>query len=157
MKNRILALLLALVIALFALTSCDILFGDVADEGNVTVAVENTDGTYDVFKTNLDKVENKNEGAKGIIEHLNQENDKFYVEMVDSTYGAYVSAIGNIKESYEDKMYVIVYTSVAKDTYEGAPTVQYDGVTLYQAGVGLSGMTVEEGTIILFRLEASPY
>ena len=157
MKNRILALLLALVIALFALTSCDILFGDVADEGNVTVAVENTDGTYDVFKINLDKVENKNEGAKGIIEHLNQENDKFYVEMVDSTYGAYVSAIGNIKESYEDKMYVIVYTSVAKDTYEGAPTVQYDGVTLYQAGVGLSGMTVEEGTIILFRLEASPY
>ena len=146
-----------MVIALFALTSCDILFGDVADEGNVTVAVENTDGTYDVFKTNLDKVENKNEGAKGIIEHLNQENDKFYVEMVDSTYGAYVSAIGNIKESYEDKMYVIVYTSVAKDTYEGAPTVQYDGVTLYQAGVGLSGMTVEEGTIILFRLEASPY
>lgn len=157
MKNRVLALLLALVIALFALTSCDILFGDVADEGNVTVAVENTDGTYDVFKTNLDKVENKNEGAKGVIEHIDETNDRLYVEMVDSTYGAYVSAIGNIRESLADKMYVIVYTSVAADSYEGAPTVQYDGVTLYQAGVGLSGMTVEEGTIILFRLEASPY
>ena len=157
MKNRILALLLALVIALFALTSCDILFGDVADEGNVTVVVENTDGTYDVFKTNLDKVENKNEGAKGVIEHLNSGEDGLYLEMVDSTYGAYVSAIGNIRESLADKMYVIVYTSVAADSYEGAPTVQYGGVTLYQAGVGLSGMNVEEGTIILFRLEASPY
>ena len=157
MKNRILALLLALVIALFALTSCDILFGDVADEGNVTVAVENSDGTYDVFKTNLDKVENKNEGAKGVIEHLNSGEDGLYLEMVDSTYGAYVSAIGNIRESLADKMYVIVYTSVAADSYEGAPTVQYEGVTLYQAGVGLSGMNVEEGTIILFRLEASPY
>ena len=157
MKNRILALLLALVIALFALTSCDILFGDVADKGNVTVVVENADGTYDVFKTDLDAVENKNEGAKGVIEHIDETNDKFYLEMVDSTYGAYVSAIGSIKESYADKKYVIVYTSVAADTYEGAPTLQYEGVTLYQAGVGLSGMTVEEGTIIFFRLEVSPY
>lgn len=157
MKNRILALLLALVIALFALTSCDILFGDVADKGNVTVVVENADGSYDVFKTNLDAVENKKEGAKGVIEHIDGTNDKFYLEMVDSTYGAYVSAIGSIKESYADKMYVIVYTSVAADTYDGAPTLQYEGVTLYQAGVGLSGMTVEEGTVILFRLEVSPY
>ena len=110
-----------------------------------------------MFKTNLDKVENKNEGAKGVIEHIDETNERFYVEMVDSTYGAYVSVIGNIRESLADKMYVIVYTSVAADSYEGAPTVQYEGVTLYRAGVGLSGMTVEEGTIILFRLEASPY
>ncbi len=157
MKKRILALLLALVIALCALTSCDILFGEVADEGNVTVVVENSDGTYDVFKTNLDAVENKNEGAKGVIEHLNKGESNLYLEMVDSTYGAYVSAIGSIKESFADNKYVVVYTSVATDTYEGAPTVQYEGVTLYQAGVGLSGMTVEEGTIILFRLEVSPY
>ena len=157
MKKRILALLLALVIALCALTSCDILFGEVADEGNVTVVVENSDGTYDVYKANLDKVENNSEGAKGVIEHLNRGEDKLYLEMVDSTYGAYVSAIGSIKESFADNKYVVVYTSVATDTYEGAPTVQYEGVTLYQAGLGLSGMTVEEGTIILFRLEASPY
>ena len=77
--------------------------------------------------------------------------------MIDSTYGAYVSAIGSIKEDGASKTYVIVYTSVAADSYDGAPTVDYDGVTMYQAGVGLSGMTVEAGTIILFRLEVSPW
>ena len=156
MKKKILALLLALVIGLLALTSCDILWGDVADEGKVTVVVENADGTYEVHDANLSKVENKSEGAKGIIEHLNK-NSNLYLEMVDSTYGAYVSAIGSIKESFADNKYVMVYTSVAADSYEGASTVQYEGVTLYQAGLGLSGMTVDAGTVILFRLEASPY
>lgn len=156
MKKKILALLLALVIGLLALTSCDILWGDVADEGKVTVVVENADGTYEVHDANLSKVENKSEGAKGIIEHLNK-NSNLYLEMVDSTYGAYISAIGSIKESFADNKYVMVYTSVATDSYEGAPTVQYEGVTLYQAGLGLSGMTVDAGTVILFRLEASPY
>ena len=156
MKKKILALLLALVIGLLALTSCDILWGDVADEGKVAVVVENADGTYEVHDANLSKVENKSEGAKGIIEHLNK-NSNLYLEMVDSTYGAYVSAIGSIKESFADNKYVVVYTSVATDSYEGAPTVQYEGVTLYQAGLGLSGMTVDAGTVILFRLEASPY
>ena len=158
MKKRILSLVLILVMALSAMTSCDILFGDVADNGDVTVVIENADGTYDVYKTYLEEVENKSEGAKGVIEHLNKrENNPLTLEMVDSTYGAYVSAIGSIKEDVASKTYVIVYTSVAADSYEGAPTIDYDGVTMYQAGVGLSGMTVEAGTIILFRLEVSPW
>jgi hypothetical protein len=77
--------------------------------------------------------------------------------MIDSTYGAYVSGIGSIKESSDDKMYVIVYTTLATDSYEGAPTIQYGDTTLYQAGVGLSAMKVKDGGIILFRLEKSPY
>lgn len=155
MKIRILALFLALVMAASLLTSCSLIFGDVDDSGNFTVLVENTDGSYDVFKTNLDSLENKSEGAKGLLEQLNTSDKKLYLEMVDSTYGAYVSAIGNIREG--DGYYVIVYTSVASDSYEGAPTVEYEDATLYQAGVGLSGMKVEAGGIIMFRLERSPY
>ena len=157
MKKRLLVLLLVIASVLAVFTSCDLLFGKVDDSGNFTVVVENSDGSYDVFKTNLEEIENNKEGAKGVIEHLNSRNDRLYLEMVDSTYGAYVSAIGSIRESTADKMYVIVYTSVATDSYDGAPTIQYDGVTLYQAGVGLSGMSVNEGGIILFRLEKSPY
>lgn len=157
MKKRILALFLALFVTLCGLSSCGFIFGDVAEQGDVTVVVENTDGTYDVFKCYLESVENKKEGAKGVLEHLNQRKDKLYLEMTNSTYGAYVSAVGNIKEDSASKMYVMVYTSVSADSYEGAPTVNYDGKALYQAGVGLSGMTVEEGTVILFRLEKSPY
>jgi hypothetical protein len=158
MKKRILALIILLVMALTALTSCGIIFGSVADSGDVTVVVENSDGSYDIYKTYLESVENKTEGAKGVIEHLNKrENHKLSLTMIDSTYGAYVSAIGSIAESNADKLYVMVYTSVESDSYAGAPTVDYEGVTMYQAGVGLSGMSVEAGTIVLFRLEKSPY
>lgn len=158
MKNRLLALLLLMAVALATLSSCGIIFGDVAEQGDVTVVVENTDGSYDVYRTYLEDVENKSEGAKGVVEHLNKrENNPLTLEMVDSTYGAYLSGIGSIKENPGDKMYVIVYTSFYSDSYEGAPTVQYDGMTLYQAGVGLSGMTVEAGGVIMFRLEESPY
>ena len=157
MKNRIFTLVIAVILVLCALNSCNIIFGDVDESGDVTVVVENSDGTYDIFAANLESVENKKEGAKGILEHLSQRNDGLNLEMVDSTYGAYVTAVGNIKEDVANKMYVIVYTSVSADSYEGAPTLNYNGVTLYQAGLGLSGMTVEEGTVILFRLEKSPY
>ena len=158
MKTRILSLLLVVVISLLAMTSCGLIYGEVADQGDVTVVVENADGTYDVYKTYLEEVENKKEGGKGVVEHLNKrEKNPLSVEMVDSTYGAYVSAIGSIKEDGAAKTYVMVYTSVAADSYEGAPTVEYEGITLYQAGVGLSGMTVEAGTVILFRLEVSSW
>lgn len=158
MKKRLFALILATLMLTLSLVSCDLFLGEVAEEGDITVVVENSDGSYDVYKTYLEEVENKGEGAKGVVEHLKaREENPLYLEMIDSTYGAYVSAIGSIKESSADKMYVIVYTSVKADSYEDAPTLDYEGVTLYQAGVGLSGMAVPAGGVILFRLEKSPY
>lgn len=158
MKTKILALILVIVMSIATLCSCELLFGKVADKGDVTVVVENADGDYLVYECMLDNLKNKTEGAKGVIEHLRErEENPLTVTMVDSTYGAYVSAIGSIKENYAENLYVIVYTSVASDSYDGAPTVDYKGITMYQAGVGLSGMSVEEGTVILFRLEKSPY
>ena len=86
MKKRILSLILVLVVAITAMTSCDLLFGDVAESGDVTVAIENADGSYDVYKTALEDVKNKKEGVKGVIEHLNKrENNPLTLEMVDST------------------------------------------------------------------------
>ena len=156
MKNRILSAIL--LVCILMLSSCGIIFGDVADEGSVTVVVENADGSYDTWDAELVNVENKDEGAEGILEYLaGRENAPIYLEMVDSSYGAYVSAVGSIKEDYTTAVYVIVYTSVQADSYVGAPTVDYNGTTLYMAGVGLSGMSVEAGTVILFRAEKSPY
>lgn len=162
MKKRILALILVVSIAVFSMTSCDmlngIIYGDVAEQGDVTVVIENADGSYDVYKIYLEEVENKDEGAKGVVEQLaKRENNPLYLEMTESTYGAYVSAIGSIKEDVAAKTYVIVYTSVAADSYEGSPTVDYEGVTMYQSGLGLSGMSIEAGTVIMFRLEVSPW
>lgn len=158
MKKRLLALILATLILTLSLVSCDFFLGDVDEEGDITVVIENSDGSYDVYKTYLEEVENKDEGAKGVVEHLQaREENSLHLEMVNSTYGAYVSGIGSIKESATDKMYVIVYTSVAADSYDGAPTIDYKGTTLYQSGLGISGMAVPAGGVILFRLEKSPY
>ena len=158
MKKRLLALILATLILTLSLVSCDFFLGDVDEEGDITVVIENADGSYDVYKTYLEEVENKDEGAKGVVEHLQaREENSLHLEMVNSTYGAYVSGIGSIKESATDKMYVIVYTSVAADSYDGAPTIDYEGTTLYQSGLGISGMAVPAGGVILFRLEKSPY
>ncbi len=156
MTKKLLSLLLVLVAALTALTSCGLLFGDVAEKGDVTVVIENEDGTFAEYGILLSEVENKSEGAKGIVEHLNK-SGRLELEMIDSTYGAYVGAIGGISENPAEGVYVMVYTSLASDSYEGASTVEYDGKILHRSGVGLSGMTVNEGSIILFRLEKSPY
>lgn len=155
MKNKILAMLLTVVIAVLAFGSCSYIFGDVAEQGDVTVVIENADGTYDVYKTYLENVENKKEGAKGVVENLrDREKSPLHLEMTDGGYGAYVTAIGSIKENGAEGKYVMVYTSLSADSYEGAPTVEYEVNKLYQSGVGLSGMTVKEGTVILFRLES---
>ena len=53
----------------------------------------------------------------------------------------------------------MVYTSLEKDfgTWEGVGVLEYEGITLKSAGVGVSEMSVVSGTTILFRLEASQW
>ena len=154
MKKRIVALILTAIIVLMAFCSCGAFAGDVAEQGDVTVVVENADGSFDVYKTYLENVENKKEGAVGIIENLrDREKNSLSVEMSDSGYGPFVTAIGSLKADDSAHTYISFYTSLASDSYEGASTVNYDGITLYYSGFGLNGMTVNAGTVILFRIE----
>ena len=156
MKSKILALIIALTLTILSLCSCDFLFGTVAEDGDVTVVVEESSGTYSVFEVSLENVENKGEGGKGILEYLSQRKNGLYVKMEDGGYGAFVTEIGTLKNNTDGK-YILVYTSVQGDSYEGAPAFEYEGKTLYQSGVGLSSMSIEEGTVILFKLEAYAY
>ena len=153
-KTRILALIIAL--TLLMLSSCS-LFGGVADEGGVTVAVENGE-SYEVYTISLENVENKSEGAWGVLEAMAaKEENPLHLVKESGMYGAFITEIGGIKQDASAGAYVMVYTSVATDSYEGAPTLEYNGQTLYQSGVGVSDMTVNADTIILFRLEAYEY
>ena len=152
--TRKITLISAILLIITTLTSCSLFFGEVADEGSVTIVVESENGSYTVYEAELNKVENKSEGTKGLVEYLsNLDKNPLYLEMQDSTYGAYVTAIGDIKENGAEGKYVMIYTSVASDSYEGALTVDYNGTTLYQSGLGLSGMSIADGTTILFRIE----
>lgn len=148
MKTRILALILML--ALCFVSSCS-LFGGVADTGAVTVVIENS-GEFKEYKIALEKVENKDEGALGVLEALQADKrDPLHLKVEDGAFGAYITEIGDLKNSGGG--YIMVYTSNKTDSYEGAPTVAYNDTTLYQAGVGVSSMTVSEGCVILFRVE----
>ena len=156
-KTIALSLILALLIC--SLASCS-LFGSVAEAGDVTVVIETEDGKYEVYKTYLEDVENKSEGVVGVLEHLkSREDNPLPLDMADSTYGKYIYGIGSREEDLSAKKYVMVYTSLEKDfgTWDGVGTLEYEGVSLKSAGVGISSMSVEAGIIILFRLEISQW
>ena len=155
--TKILALTLAMILAALCLFSCS---PKVDEEGDVLVVIEFEDGTAKEYELLLEKVENKDEGAAGILEYLkNREEDPLSLNMSDSTYGKYIHGIGGIEEDTAANKYVMVYTSVEKDfgTWEGVGELTYKGRTLKNAGVGVSEMTVESGMIILFRLEVSAW
>ncbi len=155
-SKRFLAALLILVMAVLTFTACK----KVDEEGDVTVVVEKEDGSYEVYKTYLENVENKKEGVVGVLENLrDREEEPLNVKMSDGTYGKFVSEIGSIKEDSSAKKYITVYTSLESEfgTWDGVGVLEYEGKTLKTSGFGISSMSVTSGTIILFRLEASQW
>ena len=147
--KKILSLILA-VVMLFCLVSC--FTTTVAEQGDVTLVIENRDGSYDVYKMYLEDVENRDKGALGVIESLNsRENNPLPVDMA----GTWMNSIGSLLPDSEKHEYIAIYTSLERDfgTGDFAATLEYDGVTLTMAGVGIESMSVEAGTVILFRIE----
>lgn len=150
--KRILSLILA-IIMIVGLASCG---GTLAEEGDVSIVIENRDGSYTVYKTYLEDVTNKEEGAFGVIQHLMARKDNpLAADVEDSEYGAYFNSIGLLTPDTAAGEYVSIYTSLEKDfgTWDGVGTVEYDGMTLTASGVGITSMSAESGTVILFRIE----
>ena len=146
--KKITALILA-VIMIVGLVSCGATVGEV---GDVTFVIENRDGSYDVYKIYLEDVETKDKGALGVIESLNsRENNPLPVNMS----GTWMNSIGSLVPDSSKNEYIALYTSFEKDfgTDDFATTVEYEGQTLTMSGFGIDSMSVEKGTIILFRIE----
>ena len=142
---------------LLSLVACG---GTLGEEGDVSVVIENRDGTYTVYKAYLEDVKNRGEGVYGVIQYLmERENNPLTADIVDSTYGAYVNAIGSLTPDTAAGEFVSVYTSLEKDfgTWDGVGTVDYEGKTLTAAGVGLTSMSAEKDTVVLFRIEVYNY
>ncbi|MBQ7386831.1 MAG: hypothetical protein IJW03_01555 [Clostridia bacterium] len=154
MKRKILSALLVLAMLATLLTSC---FGKVDSEGNVTVVIENRDGSYTEYALALEDIENKDKGAEGLVEQLaNREDDPLALDMQESTYGKYVNAIGSLTPDAAAGEYISIYTSVESDFDVSAyvKEITYKDITLKTSGVGLSSMKVPAGAIILFRIES---
>ena len=158
--TKITALLTLIATVLFCLVSCG---GNVAAHGVAYVVIENGEGAsepFTVYEVDLSRVENKNEGALALLEHVASEEGStlYYSASWGGGYGAYVNSIGALIP--EGTEFIAVYTSnevdfAVPDAYMPVvKTVDYNGATLTYSGFGISQMNIKDGTVVLFRLES---
>ena len=158
--NRIISVLALVVILALSFTACA--SGNVSKSGTATLAVENRDGTYTAFDVDLSKLERRDEGAISLLEYVAslEGSSLYYNVQWGGGYGAYITAIGSLTPVASNNEYISLYTSeeadfsVPTEYMPTVPTVEYNGGTLSYAGVGLSSMHINDGTVILFRLES---
>lgn len=151
---KLFALSIAICILVLTLAACG--GGNVAKSGTATVVIDNGDGTFLTYEVNLSELDEYSEGAFSLLKHLGSiEENPLTFSMVWGGYGAYLTAIGSISENSVTYEYIYVYTSNSKDfdTSEYAKELDYEGQTLKSSGVGVSSMNIEDGTVVLFRLE----
>ena len=150
--KKILSLIIIVVMAV-GLVSCS---GILGERGDVTFVIENRDGSYEVYKAYLEDVTNKDEGVYGVLQLLtSREKNPLAADIVDSSYGAYINSIGSLTPDAAKNEYVSIYTSLEKDfsTWEPVGVKEYEGMTLKSSGVGLTSMSAEKGTVVLFCIE----
>jgi len=150
--KKILSLIIIVVMAV-GLVSCN---GILGERGDVTFVIENRDGSYEVYKAYLEDVTNKDEGVYGVLQLLTvREKNPLAADIVDSSYGAYINSIGSLTPDATKNEYVSIYTSLEKDfsTWEPVGVKEYEGITLKSSGVGLTSMSAEKGTVVLFCIE----
>ena len=148
-------MLVALLVLSFA--SCGT--QNVAKSGTATVVIENRDKSFTSYDVDLSLVENREEGALSLLEHIaSLEGSTLYFSTTyGGGYGAYVASIGSLTPAAGE--YVALYTTNESDfaiPTEWAPTVKtalYGEKTLTFSGVGISSMNIEDGTVVLFRIE----
>ncbi len=145
-------------VIMVALTAAVTLFAcapQVADSGTVTVVVESKDGSQRVYVLELGDLENKKEGAVGVFEALRDSEDQLEYDLSSGPYGKYINSVGSLTPDTLKGEYIAVYTSCERDfdVSEWVKTIDFKGTELSTAGVGISQLTIEHGTVLLFRIE----
>ncbi len=156
--NKFLALLLVMALAISSLISCT--GGEAAAVGTAKIVIENGENDYTVYDVDLSKLDRRDEGAISLLEYIASEEGStlYYNVQWGGGYGAYITSIGSLNPN-PSKQYVAIYTTEEADfavATEWSPTVataKYGEVTLTYSGVGLSNMHINDGTVVLFRLE----
>ena len=163
-KTKILSLILVIVLMLCVLASCAPA-GNVADSGKASIVIEtkNTGSDkYLVYEVDLSLLESHNEGALSLLEYIgSQEGSSLYDSLnFGGGYGAYINSISPLYPAPNSAEYISIYTSeecdfsVPTEYFPTVSTAVYNGRTLTFSGVGISSMTIKDGTVILFRLES---
>ena len=141
---RLLALAVAIAIALLSFTAC----GGTQNDTEGTIRLVIFDESAVEYTVDLSEL-GEGDGLIPALDYL-AENKGVSYTATDGGFGAYLTALGTLKESAAEGKYLYVYTSVEADfdVSAYAMTVEYDGVTLTSSGVGISEMTLTDGAVI---------
>ena len=141
---RLLALAVAIAIALLSVTAC----GGTQNDTEGTIRLVIFDESAVVYTIDLSEL-GEGDGLIPALDYL-AENEGVSYTATDGGFGAYLTALGSLKESAAEGKYLYVYTSVEADfdVSAYAMTVDYAGLTLTSSGVGISRMTLTDGAVI---------
>lgn len=125
---------------------------DTPSKGEVTIVIAPLEGEATEYTIDLSDIA-EGGGVVAILDYL-QANKGLKYTSEDRGYGAYLTKVGVLEEKPEAGEFIYLYTSVAKDfdVSEYASTVEYQGKTLTNSGVGVSSMSVEDGAIIYITI-----
>ena len=142
---RLLALTVAFATALLSLASC---MGTEANDKVGTVRLVIYDESPVEYTVDLSLV-GEGDGLIPVLDYLAESEGVSYTAE-GGGYGAYLTALGTLKESAIEGKYLYVYTSVEADFDVSvyASTLEYNGMTLTSSGVGISEMTLTDGAVI---------
>lgn len=146
-KKKLLLLLLVVAIVCatsFALAACN--DPDVMTV-NATVIVGDTVYNIQDYKCST------NASVDVLLSYLT-ENKDLHIKFTESAYGKYITEIGTLAPQGTD--WICFYTSVEsdKDITAYATTIEYNGTTLYSAGVGVSSAKIVDGGVYAFKVVA---
>ncbi len=152
--KKLLSIILLLAITLLT-SSCA--GGNIDERGTASVIIrsmargEANDARYDI---SLEELADKEEGVMSLLRHLKDEGVLNY-SVTEGPYGAYIDSIANLVPDVASGEYIAVYTSEESEFSTVFLTeLDYDGTKLMAAGVGISQMSVKDGTVILFMIES---
>ena len=158
LTRKLIALILAIA-TLLTLASCGATSGPPVEGEKATVVIDLGDDNYQVFEVKIADLTDKSQGAYSLLVYL-KENRDMHLDIVESSYGAYVNSIGDLRPDASKNEYIAIYTSVEADfqvptaDFPDVPSLTYHEVLLKSSGVGISSMTVQDRTVILFRIES---
>ena len=149
---------LVAVVLIFAVCTCAVACtGTVDSEGVAHLVLVNGDECKQ-FDVELSELEGAS-GAIALLDYLKSMEKIDYLAQ-EGAYGAYLGEVKTadgalvLKNDALAGKYISIYTSVAEDmdVSEYKSTVEYEGVTLTSSGVGISTMSVKDGSYIYITL-----
>ena len=119
-------------------------------KGTATIVVASaTEGQAATsYTVDLSKVTGK-DGLIAVLDYLKAAEGLTYDATVSET-GAFLNSVNDIKNDYDKKVYLYIYTTVEADydTSTYASTTQYNGLTLTSVGVGASLLHIKNGSTV---------